>query len=39
VGKVVEEDWEDMLKAGKAVWNAQYMTHKPIFMVAGRCEG
>lgn len=39
VGKVVEEDWENMLKAGKAVWNAQYMTHKPIFMVARRWEG
>ncbi len=39
VGKVVEEDLGDMLKAGKAVWNAQYRTHKPIFMVARRWEG
>jgi len=39
VGKVVKEDWENMLKAGKAVWHAQYMTHKPFFMVARRWKG
>lgn len=39
VGKVVEEDIGNMLKAGRAVWDAQYMTHRPIFMVARRGEG
>lgn len=38
VGKVVEEDWDKMLKAGKAVWNAQYRTHKPMIMYARRVE-
>lgn len=39
VGKVVEEDIGNMLKAGRAVWNAQYITHRPFFMVARRWEG
>ncbi len=38
VGKVVEDDWDKMLKAGKAVWNAQYRTHKPMIMYAWRVE-
>jgi len=36
VGIVVEEDWENMLEAGKAVWNAQYRSHKPFIMYAKR---
>lgn len=36
VGKVIDEDFGKLLKAGKAVWNSQYKTHKPFFMVAKR---
>ena len=38
VGKVDEGDMDNLLKAGRAVWNAQYMTHRPMIMVAGRRE-
>jgi len=36
VAKVREEDMDDLVKAGKAVWNAQYMTHRPMIMIARR---
>jgi len=38
VGRVAEEDWGNMLKAGEAVWNAQYRTHEPMIMYARRAE-
>jgi len=36
VGKVDPEDMGNLMKAGKSVWNAQYMTHRPMIMVARR---
>lgn len=36
VGKVDEEDMDDLVKAGRAVWNAQYITHKPVIMEVRR---
>lgn len=36
VAKVDEEDMADFVRAGEAVWNAQYMTHRPVIMIARR---
>jgi len=36
VAKVDEEDLEDLMKAGMAVWNAQYMTHRLMIMIVRR---
>ncbi len=33
---VVPEDMADLVRVGKAVWNAQYITHKLMVMVARR---
>lgn len=38
VGKVKEEDWDNMMKAGKAVWECQYRIHKPMIMYVRRGE-
>ena len=38
VGKVPEDQMLELVKAGKAVWNAYYMTHNPITMNVGRVE-
>jgi len=36
VGKVAEADMEKLKKTGKAVWKAQYITHRPMIMMARR---
>ena len=36
VAMVDEEDMNDYVKVGKAVWNSQYITHVPMIMVARR---
>jgi len=36
VAKVDEKDMKDLVEAGKAVWNTQYMTHRPMIMIARR---
>lgn len=36
VGKVSDEQMPELIKAGKAVWNAYYMLHEPILMYARR---
>jgi hypothetical protein len=36
VGNVNEEDMNELVRAGKAVWNSQYMTHRPMVMIARR---
>lgn len=38
VAKVDGDDMDDLVRAGRAVWNAQYMTHRPMIMIAGRKE-
>jgi hypothetical protein len=38
VGKVDAEDMGNLARAGKAVWDAQYLTHRPMIMVARRGE-
>lgn len=38
VAKVHGEDMDNLVKAGKAVWNAQYMTHRPMTMIVSRKE-
>ena len=37
VGKVSADQMSELRKAGKAVWNAYYIAHKPILMYARRC--
>jgi hypothetical protein len=36
VAKVSDDQMPKLIKAGKAVWNAYYMTHIPIIMYARR---
>ena len=38
VAMVPEEQMSELIKAGRAVWNAYYMTHEPITMTVGRVE-
>jgi hypothetical protein len=38
VAKIDKEDMDALVMAGKAVWNAQYMTHRPMIMKARRRE-
>lgn len=38
IAKVSEKNIPTLVKAGKAVWNAYYMTHKPILMFVRRGE-
>lgn len=38
VGKVSEDQMPDLIRAGRAVWNAYYMLHEPILMYARRHE-
>jgi hypothetical protein len=38
VGRVEEKSMNNLMKAGKAVWEAQYLTHTPILMIVRRKE-
>lgn len=38
VARVDEEDMDNLVKGGKYVWNAQYITHLPTIMVVKRSE-
>jgi hypothetical protein len=38
VARVDEEDMDDLVKGGKYVWNAQYITHLPTIMIVKRSE-
>jgi len=39
VGRVDDENMGDLMRAGRAIWEAQYSTHRPMVMVARRLEG
>jgi len=39
VGKVEKERLDDLCRAGRSVWNAQYMTHRLVVITVRREEG
>jgi hypothetical protein len=38
VAMVEQTDLDNFVKAGKYVWNAQFMTHTPVIMIVRRRE-
>lgn len=38
IAKVEKEHLDDLMKAGMSIWNAQYMTHRLVTMIAEREE-
>jgi len=36
VARTIPDDMSDLVRAGKYVWNAQYLTHQPVIMITRR---